>query len=208
MNPKHPAWWFLPILGILLGVLFRPSEELRFDAPTPAKVERRTLRMPDGTRLRFLRGPDMDIFLSETEVPSRILQLFQKEPLAFSEAGNFARWLSTETGETLRLPTAAEWRTAARAGVPNAEFAWGFGPPRPPDGVAFGLERPPRQPGKPFGYGFRDLTGGVWEWTAEGLLLGSAWSEVNPETLYLDFEWKPPAEYRGADTGVRVVWED
>lgn len=207
MNPRHPGWWVLPLFGITAGLLFRPSEAYRIPSPERASVESRTLCLPDGSALRFLRGPDMEVYLSQTEVPPAITgELFQG-PLSFSKAGEFCAWLSDLTGQRLRLPTAAEWRQAARAGVDNAEFAWGFAPASPPPGIHFGRETPPSSPGPAFGYGFRDLAGGTWEWTAEGQLLGSAWSERNPETLRIEHAWSPPPGYRDRDTGVRLAWE-
>ncbi len=206
MNPRHSAWWLLPIFGILAGLVFRPSEDLVLPHPEDVKVDSRMLVLPDGRALRFLRGPSMSVFLSETEVPRHWLQDLQHQPPSHSDALAYAELLSEITGTSLRLPTAEEWRTAARAGVTNAEFPWGFGPSRPDD-ILFGLDRIPEKPGPAFGYGFRDLAGGVWEWTQEGILLGSAWSEQNPGTLRIDHEWLPPETYRGKDVGLRLVWE-
>jgi hypothetical protein len=207
MNPKHPAWWVLPIFGIMVGLRFRPSEGIVVTTPDDQPVERRLLVLPDGRAMRFLRGPGMSVFLSETEVPTAWLSDVQSVPFSHAEAMAYAEALSTLTGNSLRLPTVEEWRDAARAGVASAEFAWGFGPA--PDGsrIRFQLPEPPDTPGSAFGYGFRDLAGGMWEWTLEGTLLGSAWSESNPETLRIDHAWSPPPGYRGADAGIRLAWE-
>ena len=88
----------------------------------------------------------------------------------------------------------------------NAQFNWGFGP-NLPKGIAFDLRRPPSRPGPALGYGFRDLAGGHWEWTEEGVLLGGAWSERDPETLRIESQWEPPGGYADLDTAVRLVWE-
>lgn len=207
MNPRHPAWWLLPIFGTLVGLVFRPSEGIRMPHPQNARVVKRLLVLPDGRALRFLRGPGQQVFLSETEVPVSWVRDVQDSPLSHEEARAFAVYLAELTGKPLRLPTAEEWRSAARAGVPNAEFPWGFGPATTPEGVQFSLDRAPPTPGKAFGFGFRDLAGGTWEWTEEGLVLGSAWSETNPETLRIDSHWVPPPSYRGADTGLRLAWD-
>ena len=207
MNPKHPAWFLLPILGIVAGVVFRPSEDIHLPLPEEMPVEPRLLVMPDGRALRFLKGPAMDVFLSETEVPASWIREIQSDPLTHSEAKDFIQTLSKLTKKPLRLPTVMEWRAAARAGVPSAQYPWGFGPLPPSKTIHFDRNDRPENPGSALGYGFRDMAGGVWEWTEEGILLGSAWSEVNPETLRIDYEWNPPEGYRGSDVGIRLVWE-
>jgi len=86
MNPKHWAWWILPMFGILAGWIFRTSEEFRLPHPRDAKVETRLLVLPDGRAMHFLRGPSMSIFLSQTEVPGSWTEEFQSEPLSHTEA--------------------------------------------------------------------------------------------------------------------------
>jgi formylglycine-generating enzyme required for sulfatase activity len=85
-----------------------------------------------------------------------------------AEAGVFCGWRGG------RLPTEAEWERAAR-GDDNRTFAWGNGKPTP-ELACYG-----RKPGakgattSPVGshpagagpYGHVDLTGNVWEWTAD-----------------------------------------
>lgn len=216
MRPRSlplPVLLLFPILGSLLAWVFRPSESA-WSLDTPALTqapERRTLYLPDGHALRFVRvqGTDdiPDFFLGEAEIPAAIWNTFSDQQPGHALAVDFCEWLSRQTKQTLRLPRAEEWRLAARAGVPNAEFPWGFGPPIPPKGLLFNLQEPPNSPGPAFGYGFRDLVGGRWEWTTEGLALGSAWSERDPRTLYIDHEWRPPEGYAGKDMGLRLVWE-
>lgn len=209
-----PGWALLafPMLGSLLAWMFRPSErDLHTREPHhPPHIPRRILALPDGQALRFLGIPDpaggTAFHLMETEIPASVWRGFRPDPPTRRDAEAFARHLSERTGRSLRLPTAAEWRLAARGGVPNANFPWGFGP-HPPAGVLFGLEAPPRKTGPPLGYGFRDLAGGRWEWTQEGVLLGGAWSERDPDTLRIDHAWRPPPGYADRDTGFRLVWE-
>lgn len=209
MKPRSLPLLILPILGILFALLFRPLERNWETLEKPLKVQilKRTLALPDGQGLRFIAVPNSNVHLSETEVPQRILDLYEGETASHQGALRFARWISEVTGETIRLPSTKEWSFAARRGIPNAEFVWGFGPPTPPKGLHFALSSPPRKPGPTFGYGFRDMAGGLWEWTEEGLLLGSAWSERDPQTLYIDHHFDPPDGYAGLDTGIRLLWE-
>lgn len=209
MKSRSLPLLIFPILGILLAWVFRPSEtDVKTLRPLEhVRIQKRTLHFPGGQGLRFIEVPDRGFALSLTEVPSRILSLYPGETASHAGATAFAAWLSAHTGKTLRLPSAAEWRLAARAGIDTVEFPWGFGPPIPPESLHFALSEAPSKPGPAFGYGFRDMAGGLWEWTQEGLLIGSAWSEHNPQTLYIDHQFIPPAGYAGADTGIRLLWD-
>lgn len=46
----------------------------------------------------------------------------------WNDAADYVRWLSTETGQTYRLLSEAEWEYAARAGS-TGRFSWGDAPP-------------------------------------------------------------------------------
>jgi formylglycine-generating enzyme required for sulfatase activity len=74
-------------------------------------------------------------------------------------------------------------------------------------GINFASESKPKNAGKAYGWGFRDLAGGVWEWTEEGLAMGGAWSERDPRTLRVDGGLSLPVGYRGADVGFRILVE-
>ncbi|WFB37259.1 SUMF1/EgtB/PvdO family nonheme iron enzyme [Kiritimatiellota bacterium B12222] len=208
---SRSAWLLLfPIFGSMLAWVFRPSEVdwIRLEKPQRIQIKKKSLPLPTGESLRFIHVPHQKYAISVLEVPEQILALYPGETYSHAGATAFAAWLSEQSGHSLRLPTRDEWRDAARAGIPNAEFAWGFGPPLPPPDLHFALAQAPRSPGPAFGYGFRDLAGGKWEWTQEGLLLGSAWTEQNPQTLYIDYQLQPPKEYAGADTAIRLLWEE
>jgi len=65
----------------------------------------------------------------------------------------------------MRLPTEAQWEYAALGGAKSARYSWGGAAP---DGSRCGLAAPkPVGSFPPNGYGLHDMTGNVWEWTAD-----------------------------------------
>jgi formylglycine-generating enzyme required for sulfatase activity len=96
--------------------------------------------------------------------------------VAYEDAVAYARWAGKE------LPTEAEWEYAARGGLDGAIFAWGD-ELRPGGRLMANFwqgEFPWRNTGAhgwrgttpvglfpPNGYGLLDVTGNVWEWTAD-----------------------------------------
>ena len=90
--------------------------------------------------------------------------------VSIAEAIAFAKWLSSKTGRTYRLPTEVEWEYAARAGIPAA-YPWGV---NVGDNLAncadCGSQWDKRMtaPVGSFGanpWGLYDTVGNVWEWT-------------------------------------------
>jgi sulfatase modifying factor 1 len=103
--------------------------------------------------------------------------------VAFEDAEAYASWAGKE------LPTEAEWEFAARGGLEGAIFAWGE--EHFPGGRAManawqgdfpwqnlkidGYEgTSPVESFPPNGYGLFDMTGNVWEWTADAFVNGAA----------------------------------
>jgi formylglycine-generating enzyme len=103
--------------------------------------------------------------------------------IGFDDARAFARWAGKD------LPTEAEWEFAARGGLEGARFAWGDDVA--PGGRAMANTWQGRFPWEnlaldgfvgtspvgafpPNGYGLLDVTGNVWEWTAE------VWTDTHP----------------------------
>jgi formylglycine-generating enzyme len=113
------------------------------------------------------------------EGPASTLSGRDRHPItqvAFEDAEAYARWAGKD------LPTEAEWEFAARGGLDGAVFAWGdeFMPKGKLMANTWHGEFPwqrlpvhrwertsPVGSFRPNGYGLYDMTGNVWEWTAD-----------------------------------------
>jgi formylglycine-generating enzyme required for sulfatase activity len=117
--------------------------------------------------------------------------------ISWNDAAAYAKWAGK------RLPTEAEFEFAARGGLEGKKYAWGDelkpggkilanwwqgsfpGKNTREDGF---LSRAPVKSFAPNGYGLYDMTGNVWEWTAD-------WFDENY------YQTSPPKNPRGASAG-------
>lgn len=89
--------------------------------------------------------------------------------VSWADANDYCKWLSKEIGATVRLPTEAEWKRAAR-GDTNNKYVWGD---QWNDEAAQSLETKGNVravksfPAGRSPYGVYEMIGNVWEWTSD-----------------------------------------
>ena len=146
-------------------------------------------------------------------VPARGVEKVPASGVRYDEALAYCGWLSGARGRRVRLPTESEWEYAARGGVDNARYPWGWGPP---DDRACFRAAAPRSVGSypPNGFGLYDMAGNVYEWCLAGdggdkaVARGGSWSERDPMFLRVYKSVEFPRSYRNADVGFRIVIEE
>ena len=98
--------------------------------------------------------------------------------VSWDEAEAFVIWLSRETGEHYRLPSATEWEYAARAGT-NTTYSWGDNLGKNlanclDCGSGFEGRHAPVGSFPPNPWKLYDMHGNVWEWTKDCVNANSA----------------------------------
>lgn len=135
--------------------------------------------------------------------------------VSFDDAAAYCVWLSERTGRKVRLPTEAEWECAARGGIRQARYPWGWGDAK--GRACFDAEGPePVGSFDPNAFGLYDMAGNVFEWCASepgaeagatAFVRGGSWAEKDPRLLRVYHRVELPREYRDADVGFRVLVE-
>lgn len=148
-------------------------------------------------------------------LPGRAKQAMVNVSLA--EATAYCEWLSARIGRAVRLPTEDEWETAARGGLDQAPYPWGWS--APPAWVWFAKTDVSRfaRTGRSNGYGLHAMAGNVAEWCmpSPGLpvpagqrpIRGGSWAERDPAMLRVAARAFVAEDYRDRDVGFRVCRE-
>lgn len=144
--------------------------------------------------------------------------------VSWSEARDYAAWLSQVTGDHYRLPTESEWEYAARAGSESAHASGDT----LADGLAVceGCSGWGNKAAQPVGgrranaFGLRDMQGNVWEWVedcyrpgyaadatpdcGQHVLRGGSWADL-PPVLRVSNRSPVKATFSGDIAGFRVA---
>lgn len=102
----------------------------------------------------------------------------------FERAREYCRWYAEVSRKPMRLPTEVEWEHACRGGETTRYF-WGDDP-APGDDYLYDADNWDGRLGaadrkKANGFGLYGMLGGVWEWTAEGVLRGGSFRTPRAE---------------------------
>ncbi|MGK7929202.1 MAG: formylglycine-generating enzyme family protein [Spirulina sp.] len=118
--------------------------------------------------------------------------------IAYEDAEAYATWADKQ------LPTEAQWEYAARGTLKDAIFTWGnkYSPQKANTWQGWFPFRNEKQDGyigtapvgsfPPNGYGLYDMTGNVWEWTAD-------WFRVDRDTMARSTDPQGPAQAESFD---------
>jgi formylglycine-generating enzyme required for sulfatase activity len=89
--------------------------------------------------------------------------------VSWHEAVRYCEWLRFRTGRGFRLPTEAEWESAARGGRAGGLYPWGDTPPQSLPGYAARWQTGPEPVGRaePNGHGLYNMCDNVHEWCSD-----------------------------------------
>jgi formylglycine-generating enzyme required for sulfatase activity len=160
--------------------------------------------------------------------------LYPVTQVNWTDAEQYASWLSQITGAHYRLLSEAEWEFAARAGT-TTRYSWGpgIGPDEAScqDCNADWDERQLSKIGsyKPNNFGLYDMSGNVWEWVkdcyhanyvgappdqtpwtedctdARRMTRGGSWSSPGVDLRVANRDKRPPDASRSPYIGVRIA---
>jgi formylglycine-generating enzyme required for sulfatase activity len=157
------------------------------------------------------------------------------DSVIWDEAVEFCRKLSEKTGETIRLPTEAEWEYACRAGRQTrfsfgdsdsalGDYAWYGGNSGDTEGVQYSTH--PVGQKKPNAWGLYDMHGNVYEWCADRygpyssgsstdpqgagsggtrVVRGGSWRDGETDTLRCAHRYGHPPSFRRNNYGFRCA---
>lgn len=112
--------------------------------------------------------------------------------VSWHEAAAYCDWLSGIAGKRYRLPTEAEWESAARGGIEGLAYPWGNSPPDSLPDYANRWKSGPEPVGlyAANGYGLYNMGDNVHEWCAD-------WYDANY------YRYSPNRNPQGAIDGTR-----
>lgn len=140
--------------------------------------------------------------------------------VSYEDAVAYAQWLSEQTGDTYRLPTADEWEVAARAGA-EVVYPWGNDDPSKKkianynkNGKYKGISPVGSFPDSTNSLGLVDMAGNVWEWTSttdgeeesSRMIKGGSWMDGPTELRVSNYKTLDMAE-KSNEVGFRLVKE-
>jgi formylglycine-generating enzyme required for sulfatase activity len=190
-----------------LGLAVALSPSARRDAPAidmvPLRVENRTLYVSrHEVTVAQWQACVEDGACEDIVKPMPQAGEFPATGLNWFDATSFIAWHNGKTGQTVRLPTLAEWHIIHAARVPSARKPL-FDDPRLAWAAGYGLETTPGGPARAIGAwsrskdGILDLEGNVWEWTA---------SCISKNPVGIDAQRCPAMHVAGAHDAVVSVF--
>jgi formylglycine-generating enzyme required for sulfatase activity len=127
--------------------------------------------------------------------------------VSWDDAQQYVAWLSQRTGTSYRLLSEAEWEYAAQAGTGRDQSVLAGSNEANCDGCGSRWDNTQTAPVGSFApnpFGLHDILGNVWEWTAEGVLLGGSWVNL-PESTHSARRSRSASDLRDGASGFRVA---